>query len=313
MSRIRSIHPGLWTDEAFMALSAHARLLIIGIWTEAFDDGVFEWKPLTLKARIFPVDVVDVPALLDELVTGAFVRREEVDGRFVGLIRNFRHFQRPKKPNSSGLFRPEWGTYVGITTDSGEPVPNQSATDGEKSSQMEDGGGRREDEDTTPPPVPASVGARVEFEDVWEAFPHNPSSSEAKGREAFARINAADHQAVLDAAIRYSRWFAGDCEERGRTLEAGARYVPTLAKWLDGGQWREAGSLPIKGQASGPVVPMVKLDRTKDAALWLECERLAGKKAPTSDASWSFKAELVSQARSNLTTPNPTHTREAVH
>jgi hypothetical protein len=144
MSRIRSIHPGLWTDDAFMALSAHARLLIIGIWTESFDDGVFEWKPLTLKARIFPVDAIDVPTLLDELAAGGFIRREEVGGRQVGLVRNFRQFQRPKKPNSSGLLKPEWETYVGKSAASGEPVPNQSDTGGEKSPQMEDGGGRGE-------------------------------------------------------------------------------------------------------------------------------------------------------------------------
>lgn len=157
MSRIRSIHPGLWTDEAFMGLSAHARLLVIGIWTEAFDDGVFEWKPLTLKARIFPVDTVDLPALLAELVAGSFVRREEFEGRQIGLIRNFRQYQRPKKPNSSGMLKPEWGTFVGIPDDDGEPVPHQSGTGGEKPPQMEDGGGRVKEES---PPKPPEGGER---------------------------------------------------------------------------------------------------------------------------------------------------------
>ena len=32
MARIRSIHPGIWTDEAFVELSALARLLYIGLW-----------------------------------------------------------------------------------------------------------------------------------------------------------------------------------------------------------------------------------------------------------------------------------------
>ena len=51
MSRIRSIHPGLFTDEAFMEASIPARMLIMGLWCEAWDDGVFEIKPLTIKAR----------------------------------------------------------------------------------------------------------------------------------------------------------------------------------------------------------------------------------------------------------------------
>ena len=58
-----------------MTASAHARLLIIGLWCEAHDDGVFEWKPLTLKVRLTPADAVDVAALLDELLRLNFVRR----------------------------------------------------------------------------------------------------------------------------------------------------------------------------------------------------------------------------------------------
>lgn len=141
MSRIRSIHPGLFTDEAFMSASAHARLLIIGIWTEAWDDGVFEWKPLTLKARIFPVDSVDVPALLSELEGLCFIRKFEAGGKAYGAVRNFRKYQRPKKPNKSEVLPNDLVSYVAIP----EEVPNQFPTSGEKSPQMEDRGCRRED------------------------------------------------------------------------------------------------------------------------------------------------------------------------
>lgn len=148
MARIRSIHPGLFTDEAFMSLSAHGRLLLMGIWTEAWDDGVFEWKALTLKARIFPVDSVDVGALLAELAAAGCVRQEMHGDKAIGLIRNFQKFQRPKKPNKSGMLRDEWREYVGnggteetSTDDSSEPVRNQFRSGTEKPPQMEDGGG----------------------------------------------------------------------------------------------------------------------------------------------------------------------------
>jgi hypothetical protein len=142
MSRIRSIHPGIWTDEAFMEASAHARLLIFGIWNEAWDDGVFEWKPLTIKARIFPVDAVDVGALLAELENLQFVRKFQANGKDYGAIRNFQKYQRPKKPNSSGVLPNSLCSWVA----SSEPVPNQYGTSGEKSPQMEDVGGRMEKE-----------------------------------------------------------------------------------------------------------------------------------------------------------------------
>jgi hypothetical protein len=138
MSRIRSIHPGLWTDEAFMSLSAFARLLYIGLWNEAFDDGVFEWKPLTIKAKIFPVDAVDVKALLAEIVAAGSIREGAGTGKQYGLIRNFRLYQRPKKPNSSGLLQPQDHEYVGL-------VPNQSGTGDELRPQMEDEGGEKDE------------------------------------------------------------------------------------------------------------------------------------------------------------------------
>jgi len=157
MSRIRSIHPGLWTDEAFMSLSALGRLLYIGIWTEAFDDGVFEWKPLTLKAKLFPVDAVDVPALLGELVDAGVIARLEAHPKKPGVVRNFQRYQRPKKPNSSGMLPDEWREYVGASStaatsddDGSEPVGNQSETGGEKFPQMEDGGGREGVKDAKP-------------------------------------------------------------------------------------------------------------------------------------------------------------------
>lgn len=164
MSRIRSIHPGLWTDEAFMSLSAYARLLYIGLWNEAFDDGVFEWKPLTLKAKLFPVDTVDVRQLLAELVNAGCIKECAQVGKPYGLIRNFRVYQRPKKPNSSGMLRPEDEEYVGL-------APNQYVTGGENSPQMEDGGGRMEEDQKASPSLRAErweKGRRVP--EGWKAW-----------------------------------------------------------------------------------------------------------------------------------------------
>ena len=87
MSRIRSIHPGLFTDEAFMALSMSARVVLMGLCTEADDHGVFAWKPLTLKARLLPADNVDMVALLGELEKMDFLKRFSDDGHEYGIIR----------------------------------------------------------------------------------------------------------------------------------------------------------------------------------------------------------------------------------
>lgn len=145
MARIRSIHPGLFTDEAFVGLSMPARMLLIGIWTDADDHGVFEWKPLSIKMRIFPADNIDVPALMEELAAANVVKRFELYGRSYGAVRNFCKYQRPKKPSYKHELPHELRTYVALKDAGSPPVPHQFPTSGEKPPQMEEEGGRRED------------------------------------------------------------------------------------------------------------------------------------------------------------------------
>jgi len=113
MARIRSIHPGLWTDEAFATLSMAARVLIMGIWNHADDGGGFEWKPLTLKMRIFPADNVDVSALLEELSSSNLVLEYDADGKRFGAVRNFGKWQRAQKPDRFCPMPPEVREYAG--------------------------------------------------------------------------------------------------------------------------------------------------------------------------------------------------------
>lgn len=148
MSRIRSIHPGLWTDEAFVSLSPMARLLLMGLWNECDDTGSFAWSPITLKMRILPADSADASVLLDEMVSLGIVMRYEVGGKAYGAVRNFCQFQRPKKPNSVHPQTPEVENWVNTKArsarDGSEEVPDQLPTASVNPRQREDGGGKGE-------------------------------------------------------------------------------------------------------------------------------------------------------------------------
>lgn len=100
MSRIRSVHPGLFTDEAFVALSDAAKVFFIGLWTEADDYGVFEWKPVTLKIKLLAGSTSMAEPLLEELVAADRIRRYEMNGRHFGVIHNFSKYQRPRRPTA---------------------------------------------------------------------------------------------------------------------------------------------------------------------------------------------------------------------
>ncbi|NSY17238.1 hypothetical protein [Neorhizobium sp. AL 9.2.2] len=146
MSRIRSIHPGLMSDEAFMTLTVEHPLgvaLLLGLWMEADDDGVFEWKPLTIKAKTIPAPLVDINLLLEVLVSLRFIRKFEASGKPYGAIRNFKLWQRPKLPKVKWPKDAEIARYVGVTSPA---LPQSLPSDGEVSPQRKEEGGRREEE-----------------------------------------------------------------------------------------------------------------------------------------------------------------------
>jgi hypothetical protein len=65
--KIRGIRPEFWTDEDVCEASIPARLLFIGLWNYACDNGHLQDKPKQIKARIFPADTVNCAELLREL------------------------------------------------------------------------------------------------------------------------------------------------------------------------------------------------------------------------------------------------------
>ncbi len=243
MARIRSVNPALFTDEAFVAMTALARLLLIGVWTECDDQGVFELKPLTLKMRIFPADDVDMDSLLAELQAKRWVCGFEVDGKAYGACRNFRKYQKPKAPKCWHPLPPGLRSWVGLAragggdrTDpdlfpqsgempSAEPAPLPPK--GEISSLMEDGEVEEEEEEGS---EGVSVAAReAPLPDGWA--PTHTDLAWAVGQrgdlgpvdielqtEAF-RLHMREHRQVSpDWSSRWRKWMLG---ARAGALERG--------------------------------------------------------------------------------------------
>lgn len=103
MARIRSIHPGFFTDDAVLSCSLAARMLYIGLWVESDCQGVFQWRPVQLKVRILPMEPLapaDVAALLDELVQADLIKPFKAEGSDYGAVKGFKKYQRPKNPSN---------------------------------------------------------------------------------------------------------------------------------------------------------------------------------------------------------------------
>lgn len=93
MPKIRGVKPELWTDESFVELSPYARLLWIGLWNYACDNGHLQDKSKQIKMRVLPTDDVNCADLLREIEAQNLIERG--DGWIT--IPNLSHHQKPHK------------------------------------------------------------------------------------------------------------------------------------------------------------------------------------------------------------------------
>jgi hypothetical protein len=243
MARIRSIHPALFTDEAFAGLSMASRVLLLGLWTEADDQGVFDWKPITIKMRIMPVDNVDVPSLLMELEDADVIRGFVQDGKSLGAIRNFCKFQRPKTPKYRALKSAEIRNYVASSypvTETTEPKPASFPQKVEIPPQREEGGGKREEKEVKQK-VSRSVadatrpGEHPKFEEFWRSFPRRDGPNPRKPAEQ--KFSALTKTGVdPETMVAGAKQLAIDESRRGNV---GTRFIPQAVTWLSQQRWSD--------------------------------------------------------------------------
>jgi hypothetical protein len=129
--KIRGVKPDLWTDEDFVELSPYARLLWIGLWNYACDNGHIQDKSKQIKMRVLPTDDVNCAELLREIEGQGLIER--ADGWVT--IPNLSHHQKPHKRwfvtcDKAGCEMPDGYTYgfskPGSTVE--QPLSNGGST-----------------------------------------------------------------------------------------------------------------------------------------------------------------------------------------
>lgn len=215
MARIRSLHPGQWTDEDFVSCSPFARLLALGLRNEADDQGVFEWKPRVLQMRILPADNVEIENLLGELTDSNQIKQFQDAGRTYGVIRNFSKYQRPKAAKAlyplppalrtfSGIFEPinaapvsgPGSEQIDAITENNTDERSEFPQNGEIMVQMKEEGCRRKDVESKKLRT-KRVSYPQDFEDCWKAYPTDELMSKKNGFEAWKKLDAEDKSACF--------------------------------------------------------------------------------------------------------------------
>ncbi|WP_427017830.1 hypothetical protein ACQCSX_04245 [Pseudarthrobacter sp. P1] len=101
MARIRNLKPDFWTDEKLVELEVWERLLFIGLWNFADDQGYMPYSPKRIKMQVFPADSLDVSRGLQSLISiGALTLYDSESGQVLHVT-NWSKHQKVSNPSRS--------------------------------------------------------------------------------------------------------------------------------------------------------------------------------------------------------------------
>ena len=110
MPRIRTIKPDFWSDPDVCALSRDARLLVVGLFSFADDDGRFIASPNAINGYVFPFDELPIAKIrkwLSEAADRDLVYLYRSDGLEYGCMPKWHRHQVINRYTPSKLPEPD--------------------------------------------------------------------------------------------------------------------------------------------------------------------------------------------------------------
>ena len=106
MSRKRMVSPEFYTDEKILELPIPARLMFIGIWNHANDEGILKNSPKQLKVQIYPADedmtITLIKQYLDLMISLKLLTKgTNIDNTELLKVTNWSDHQKINRPTLS--------------------------------------------------------------------------------------------------------------------------------------------------------------------------------------------------------------------
>lgn len=105
MARKRMIDPNIWESEDFSKLSTLAKLVFIGMFSNADDEGRGKAKPVYLKSKIFPyneeIRIIDIDKTLSEISSYMSVTFYSCNENEYYVFDNWAKWQKIDRPTTS--------------------------------------------------------------------------------------------------------------------------------------------------------------------------------------------------------------------
>ena len=212
MARIRTIKPEFWTDEVVVELDYADRLLFIGLWNFADDQGYLPLRIKRIKMQVFPGDDSDVEKGLRTLWESSLVALYAHPDGLLLHITNWSRHQKISNPAREKYSPSDLRKLTELTTDLQRSLESYPAEGKGKEGKGKDSC--------------ASSSLEREFAEWYDAYPRKRGKGQAVEAYRTARKKA-DAQTLLEAIRRQTP-----------TLTArGPEYVPYPATWLNGERW----------------------------------------------------------------------------
>lgn len=234
MARIRNIKPDFWTDEKLVELETWERLLFIGLWNFADDEGYMPYSPKRIKMQIFPGDSLEVSRGIQSLISiGAVELFDSEYGQVLHVSKWSKH-QKVSNPSKSKYSSVELTPLDGKPRKHAVIAPENtedSAADTESSREVHtEREGEREVERNKD-----LSSKQDEFDQWYSRYPKKEAKDAA--RKAFVKARkTASLQELIDGLDRYVAAVSGKQRE----------YIALPATWLNAGRWQdEVATQPV--------------------------------------------------------------------
>jgi len=236
MARKRMIDPEFWRDEKIAQLKHMERLLFIGLWNYADDEGYGRASPTLLKADIFPYDVLkasEIEAGLANIAALDMIILYSVGGQSYYQVVNFKKHQTINRPTKSVFPRPDPSltehslSTHGVLTESSLSTHGALTPNIKEEKIKED----KRKENNTKEKKSTDVDAQVWFERFWTLYPKKTAKKDAI--KAWSKIRP--EQSLFESIIAgVERWAASE-----QWRKDNGQYIPNPATFLNGERWND--------------------------------------------------------------------------
>lgn len=264
MARIRTIKPEIWMSPQVMNLSHGARLLFLGLITQADDEGIGIADPRKLKAAIFGGDDItsaDVRRMLDEISAQ----------RLAVLYEDASHgnlYQLPSWKSHQSIDRPRKSVYPSPTVATNPPPHRRTLDESDtrpregsdrtgpewkgregsvaRARAREPGEGNHEP-DQGPSATWSDEAQHREWVQTAALYPPNPARADWIGAEKAAREIVERGDATWDLLRAGVTRYAKHCEATGRMVLNPVKFFTDRDR-----PWSQAWPTPAAGNGKQP-------------------------------------------------------------